>query len=199
MYVNWKHLILAGNWVPQVQRKQQKWAHQFLASAGFHMSPNQEASSSMALGGTALLFTPEPAPATSVEALHPHKCPQPIHQGHALCVSHKPMPSHHHAVPEAQLSILMTATKTKQAPDWTCKKTKQAQASTGKKNQACGVTIPEISMRDHHPLPAHSVAVRVAHADQMQGHEAQLVILITKTSTRAGNKPKTKEHMIEQQ
>jgi hypothetical protein len=54
-------------------------------------------------------------------------------------------------------------------------------------------------MRDHHPLPAHSVAVRVAHADQMQGHEAQLVILITKTSTRAGNKPKTKEHMIEQQ
>ena len=85
--------------------------------AGFHMSPNQEASSSMALGGTALLFTPEPAPATSVEALHPHKCPQPIHQGYALCVSHKPMPSHHHAVPEAQLSILMTATKTKQAPD----------------------------------------------------------------------------------
>ena len=62
------------------------------------MSPNQEASSSMALGGTALLFTPEPAPATSVEALHPHKCPQPIHQGYALCVSHKPMPSHHHAL-----------------------------------------------------------------------------------------------------
>jgi hypothetical protein len=25
MYVNWKHLILAGNWVPLVQRKQQKW------------------------------------------------------------------------------------------------------------------------------------------------------------------------------
>jgi hypothetical protein len=55
------------------------------------------------------------------------------------------------------------------------------------------------SMLGHHSLRAHFVAVHVAHADQMQGHEAQLSILITKTSTRAGNKPKQKEHMIEQQ
>jgi mannitol/fructose-specific phosphotransferase system IIA component (Ntr-type) len=52
------------------------------------------------------------------------------------------------------------------------------------------------SMRGHHSLPAHFVAVHVAHADQMQGHDPQLSILITKTSIRAGKKPQQKEHMI---
>jgi hypothetical protein len=54
-------------------------------------------------------------------------------------------------------------------------------------------------MWGHHSLLAHFLALHADHADQMQGHEPQLSILITKTSTRAGNKPKQKEHMIEQQ
>jgi hypothetical protein len=81
---------LGGLLSPISAKETAKVSPPVLASAGFHMSPKQEASSSMALGGTALLFTPEPAPATSAEALHPHKCPHPIHQGYALCVSHKP-------------------------------------------------------------------------------------------------------------
>ena len=55
------------------------------------------------------------------------------------------------------------------------------------------------SMWGHHSLLAHFLALHADHADQMQGHEPQLSILITKTSTRAGNRPTKKEHMIEQQ
>jgi hypothetical protein len=59
----------------------------------------------------------------------------------------------------------------------------------------------QTSMWGHHSLLAHFAAFHVAHADQMQGHEPQLSILIIKTSTRAGNRPQQKEHMnvIEQQ
>ena len=68
---------------------------------------------------------------------------------------------------------------------------------TQTKRQACGVKRQ--ACWDHHSLLAHFLALHADHADQMQGHEPQLSILITKTSTRAGNRPTKKEHMIEQQ
>jgi hypothetical protein len=54
---------LGRQWSPTSAKETQKVSPPVpCMCAGYHMSPNQQASSSMPLGGTASLATPEPAP-----------------------------------------------------------------------------------------------------------------------------------------